>query len=830
MMNCYVCDLSISDLKAFFKHLKDFHSISEESTEFKCGYKSCNKTTATKRSIREHIMKCDFKVNQNVISSVTESCSSNFSLSEQNMSPQDVYGNSDLYFKFINETRVDQSPSNELPTNTFEAKMKNEFESNVKLKIRNLVATLSTKLLPNCIIDLTIKNIISILESVFLYIRSNFLLPNVRFMEIYNDFVGFQNEILHEIKSLSTSYRRRKAAFENVPKPQEVTLGVRFDRKFDKKLQMFIEKPIPDNLIYISLISTLKYLFNDKSVQQYISEGKFTEDGIYRDISDGSFMKRSTFYNVSDKRILIHIYMDDFETVNGLGYKTGIHKTTPIYFVIKNLPPYLQSKLQNIHLLALANAQDTKFYGYNNILFCVVQELKFLEDIGIEIDFLQQKTLKGSLVALSGDYIGANGICGMVESCRAENFCRICLVDHSNMSTVFHESQVTLRTKEEHFAHAELAEKTNSIVNGVKYSCILNELKYFNSIDAPTCDIMHDILEGVGQWDEKTFFTFLTQNKILTQLEINDKIAAFNFGTLESTSLPNSVSFDKTGVGLKAAQTWCLIRHTPLIFKSIFERNDDAELKNVCQLVVLLNQIMNIIFAPTITEEMIQNLEILIEVHHKLYLLCNAEKGLKPKHHFMIHYPNIIRKMGPLILLWCMRFEGKHLPFKKLAQCTQNFVNICKTFAFRHQESLYFHERNFEIDKNKLSFEKDTKTDCFKHLLSSFPANEIFFLKTITSNETFKRGYFVCTGLNKTTKLLIFEQIKEIFLFKEEIYLVLTVFTTESFDLNLNAYAISQKEKDSYSICPLKNLFYHAPFERLLVDKKDYIVTKHTII
>jgi hypothetical protein len=33
-----------------------------------------------------------------------------------------------------------------------------------------------------------------------------------------------------------------------------------------------------------------------------------------------------------------------------------------------------------------------------------------------------------------------------------------------------------------------------------------------------------------------------------------------------------------------------------------------------------------------------------------------------PKMHHLVHYPCYIKCFGPLIPLWCMRFEGKHMP------------------------------------------------------------------------------------------------------------------------------------------------------------------------
>lgn len=78
----------------------------------------------------------------------------------------------------------------------------------------------------------------------------------------------------------------------------------------------------------------------------------------------------------------------------------------------------------------------------------------------------------------------------------------------------------------------------------------------------------------------------------------------------------------------------------------------------------------------------------LIFEHHKLFKAIFPEHNLIPKHHHMIHYPSCIRRIGPLIHIWCMRFEGKHNFFKK---SVKNLKNIAKTLVKKHQSQLAFH-------------------------------------------------------------------------------------------------------------------------------------------
>lgn len=57
----------------------------------------------------------------------------------------------------------------------------------------------------------------------------------------------------------------------------------------------------------------------------------------------------------------------------------------------------------------------------------------------------------------------------------------------------------------------------------------------------------------------------------------------------------------------------------------------------------------------------------------------------KPKHHFLCHYGDAIRKFGPPLSFWTGRFESKHRVAKGTAESAKNFVNITSTLAVRQQ-------------------------------------------------------------------------------------------------------------------------------------------------
>lgn len=65
-------------------------------------------------------------------------------------------------------------------------------------------------------------------------------------------------------------------------------------------------------------------------------------------------------------------------------------------------------------------------------------------------------------------------------------------------------------------------------------------------------------------------------------------------------------------------------------------------------LYLTLRDAMSILISETINEEEIQLLTVLITEHHQLYLNC-FDDFLKAKHHLMIHYPRILRIIGPIL-------------------------------------------------------------------------------------------------------------------------------------------------------------------------------------
>lgn len=51
----------------------------------------------------------------------------------------------------------------------------------------------------------------------------------------------------------------------------------------------------------------------------------------------------------------------------------------------------------------------------------------------------------------------------------------------------------------------------------------------------------------------------------------------------------------------------------------------------------------------------------------------------------MVHYPLIIKNVGPLSIFWSMRFEVKHKELKETANSIPSRKNITLTLAIKQQ-------------------------------------------------------------------------------------------------------------------------------------------------
>lgn len=661
-MKCFLCKSDHGRPNSLVKHLKVIHGLCTGRTLYlKCGQVGCSRSFSRFSGFRKHLNKCH-------VSSSFDSAELDFS-PVQSVTDTSTAANDDVVPEHL---EAESELSSADLVNSCAAVISDLKAAGVGQSVVNPVVNSMEEIVQD--IQQHAKE--TVIKHVF---------SNERETEMCKKVEACFDELENPFSVLNSEYKRSKYLSDKweTVEPVECVIGSRFDTRRNKKTGTYDQAVVQDKFMYVPILSTLESIFKSQHVGEMLKKSD-TCDSRLRDICDGSLLK--TLFSTEKHTVQIQMFYDDFEVANPLGSKRGIHELGAVYFTLRNFSPKWNSFLANIHLCALFHAQDLKRYGFSEILAPIVRDIKVLESDGIEIP-LFGGYVGGSVVQVTGDNLGLHSLFGLVESFSARYCCRFCLAEKDDFQTEFSEDspKIVLRTKDNHTAHCQ--EMSNNpllpYVFGVKSSCLLNSLTYFHTTENFSVDVMHDVLEGVAQYELKLLFLYLKEQH-LTLGELNLRIQSFDYGFMEKNNRPVAVNLggESNDLGLNAIQTWCLLRNVPLMFGDLVTSTDQH-----WGLLLLLLQIVNIVFSPMLSQGMCVYLKHLIVEHHKLFKMLYPQKNLLPKHHFLIHYPRCIQKIGPVLHSWCMRYEGKHNFFKKQLK---SFKNITKTLAKQQQNYMAY--------------------------------------------------------------------------------------------------------------------------------------------
>lgn len=116
---------------------------------------------------------------------------------------------------------------------------------------------------------------------------------------------------------------------------------------------------------------------------------------------------------------------------------------------------------------------------------------------------------------------------------------------HVIFSFQFREKDFTLRTKAGHLHQCQQIEENRDLgkVYGANRLSILCKSRYFSVIDGLPGDVMHDLLEGVLQYECKEMLKiFINEEKYLTLDQLNERIKRFDYGYYNDKNRPSPIS------------------------------------------------------------------------------------------------------------------------------------------------------------------------------------------------------------------------------------------------------------------------------------------------
>lgn len=457
--------------------------------------------------------------------------------------------------------------------------------------------------------------------------------------------------------------------------------------------------------VFETLCSYLKYLKGDTAISSIVQAELWREYQLL-------FYNKCTFP--------VYLYADDFEIGNPLGSHAGIHKLCGVYFSLACLPPEYASLLENIFLLQLSHSSDVKYYGNSKVYKKIIKDFTSLEADGLQISIGQNMyTVYFKLILILGDNLGLNSILGLNESFNSHYYCRICRISKLEASTCCKENESLLRSSDNY--NQDLQNEQF----GIKEKCVWHELSNFHLSKNIAVDIMHDVWEGISRYEfGNILYHFIYEKKFFTLQTLNTRIQFYDFSFKNKPpSILKSQIFQKNVI-MSAAEMLNFVQNFSLIIGDLIPEGNE-----VWDLYLTFLDIIEIINSKVVLPEHSDLLKVLIEEHHTLYIQLFG--NLKPKFHFLTHYPRLLRKVGPLINISSIRFEAKHRQFKAAAHAVSSRKNIPYTLAIKNQ--LFFSQR--------LLAQKGLKADicCGKHNILSTESREFKIF----------RDYANCTDLDK---------------------------------------------------------------------------------
>lgn len=613
---------------------------------------------------------------------------------------------------------------------------------------------------------------------------------------------------------------------DNYVPPSENTIGMQW------KTIVSTDIGIPD---YQLIHSTYHIISIEQSLRSFFMNTNFSNmyktynespshncaTGCYVDFCCGEIYKQIPVFQESKYTIQLQISFDEFEPCDPIKSKSGLHKMLGVYMEIRNVPEFYRSKMDNMFLVALIKSNDIKEKNESiDIVYAkIVDELNWLAANGMDGVFIDSsRNLKAALINISADNLGANDVFGFVKSFRAQYFCRICSYNQDECKLSVRENPLKIRNMSDYNQLIEKADQRNGRYiesKGIVKYCAFNDLNHFNIFQNFSVDVMHDIFEGIIPFFVNMFLNHMIEKKIATFTLIQKKIRDYCYGYLWKPYKPSPIKLE-CHLGQNAMQNNCLMIHLPFIFIEF-----KPKMIEIWKSMQDLLQIMQIVTSKSIRDKDLDRLAHCIE-EHLSFIIEKTDSKLICKHHIITHYPTLIKKHGPIIHMWMMRFESMHKIFTDKMRQTKNFINITKTLAEYYQSCVCLKNKTCERDVKKSAKSYDVeKNESFNEY-----ANDINCLKQngkiIALNFLYYESFDYRKGLMVIEKKEVFE-ILHVIEKETQFFAFCRLYNLVKFNNALNSIQV-EKNVNSYRILNIAELKNKKTYEKKFVGSDTYII------
>ena len=592
-----------------------------------------------------------------------------------------------------------------------------------------------------------------------------------------------------------------------------------------------------ETMQYVPIIETLQALLRKDDVFAEVYNGHFSQDETLQDYCDGTHFKDNALFSSKNMALQIQFYFDEFCIGNPLGSKVKQMKLAGFYYVVGNISPQYRSKLHVIQLVSLCMASHIKTYGMTAILAPLLRDVQKLETEGIcvkkdDVEF----TLFGTISFMSADNLASHFIGGYQTHFHHGRVCRNCNVTSQTLKDNYSCQSLQVRTKEAYEQQLQLIEENPAMrsVYGLTHNSVLNQLQYFHVTSGLPGDIAHDIFEGVIPEVIKMTVVHCVQQEYFSLEHFNGIVRTFKYGESDVRNKPSPMSSDVGTFKVKqtASQAWCLLRHLPIMVGHRVPHTDER-----WQVLLLLLDVVEYCMAPKVNKVMCEFLSYLLELFMSSYYR-EYEVTMKPKFHYLLHYPHLMMQYGPLVYCWTLRFEAKHFAFKEISWRTKNRKNIVKTLAERHEyhqawyrstKEHFLTQENVEHTSGKLVHVRTLTREMQQAVVPLLGDSEyVYVAKKVAQN-----GVWYASGsaviLDKKDDGYKFGIISTGLIISGVVFLVCEATQTTDYVKHVHAYAISEVGRN-FALVRVTELYDYHPLSIYETNFSKLVTLRHHVL
>ena len=374
---------------------------------------------------------------------------------------------------------------------------------------------------------------------------------------------------------------------------------------------------------------------------------------------------------------------------------------------------------------------------------------------------------------------------------------------------------------------------TKNIITGIKELCIFNDIVDFDITKNKSLDLMNDFLEGVAHYTLSKLLTcIINKNKLLYVEKFNKLLEKFDYENSDSINKPQPIAL-KTGkkrAGEKiqnkikfkqsAAETSTLCKYLGLIIGSYIPIDYEY-----WKIYIILRQIHAIVTSPKILKSNISILENLIMKHNNLYIQYFG--NLKPKMHFLIHVPRVLRDNGPLVHFWSMANERKNKQLKDIATVTTSHRNMPLTIATRIMlQQCHRKETCENVRNDSILGAVDEDNDYEILQFDSAPPSKTTYKSVIKCGKQYCIGTIIITGYHESEPK--FGKIIKIYGNSNDIRFLIGDIIFDIFEHHFQAYRIISISKKPTSFVKLHlTPYFNGPCMIAKVHQDWYLATNY---